>query len=431
MADSIGQQLRQARQARSLTLEQVARATHVRVHYLQALEAGDLASIPSTAQARGFLRIYSDYLGLESRALMGDPEDRSMTPIPEPPAVEAPASVLPEQFAEAVANPAIAAAAFIEIGQKLRDQRELLGLPLDDVERHTHLRTFYLKALEAGDFDRLPSPVQGRGMLSNYAEFLGMDPEPLLLRFADGLQARLALRRAAQPKRPRLEQRPSRPPSVLRRVFSTELLVGGSLVVLLVGFALWAAIRIFAMRSDQQPAPTAPSIAAILLSTPTETALPTPIPPTPTLPIPAFALATAGTTQEALPPPATGAEAVQIYITIRQRAWMRVIVDGKVEFDGRVVPGGAYQYTGEDKVEILTGDGAAIQVFYNQHDLGPMGLFGEVVHQVYTRQGVQTPTPTITMTPTGTLRPTRTPRGTPLGTLKGTPQAPPEGTPTP
>jgi hypothetical protein len=104
---------------------------------------------------------------------------------------------------------------------------------------------------------------------------------------------------------------------------------------------------------------------------------------------------------------------VQIYITVRQRAWLRVIVDGKVEFEGRVAPGSAYQFTGDEKVEILTGNGAGIQVFYNQFDLGPLGLFGEVVHQVYTLEGIQTPTPTITLTPTETVRPTSTPQGTP------------------
>ena len=420
MAESIGQQLQEARKARSLTLEQVARATHVRVHYLQALEAGDLGSVPSLAQARGFLRIYADHLGLDAGALLSELEDKAIAPPPSPPPPEIPIPpLLPvaEQDAVAVIDPAIAAAAFAEIGQKLRSQREVLGLSLDDVERHTHLRTFFLKALEAGDFDQLPSPVQGRGMLSNYAEFLGMNPEPLLLKFAEGLQRRLAIRQAAQqqkqPSRPRPDSRPRRPPSLLQRFFTTEFLLGGSLVILLIGFALWAAIRVFALRSEEQPAPTAPSIAAVLLATPTATPPASPAPSTPTIPVPTPA--PAQPTQESLPPPATTAS-IQVYVTVRQRAWMRVLVDGKIQFEGRVIPGSAYQYTGEDKVEILAGNGAALQVFFNQNDLGLMGQFGEVVHQVYTLQGVQTPTPTITTTSTPTERATRTPRGTPQGT---------------
>lgn len=414
MSESIGQQLQQARQARSLTLEQVARATHLRVHYLQALEAGDLSRVPSLVQARGFLRIYAEYLGLNVKTLLGELEGLASEPPVAPAPPEAQAEPVSAGSAEPLASPAEATSAFTEIGLKLRQQREVLGLSLDDVERHTHLRIFYLKALEAGELDRLPSPVQGRGMLSNYAEFLGMNPEPLLLRFADGLQAKLVERQAIkQPPRPRAERRPPRPPSLLRRLFSAELLVGLSLVVVLVGFALWAAIRINALREEQQPAPTAPPIAAVLLATPVESPSPSPVPPTATIPAPVAALAqpTEGTAQEALPPLASG-EFVQVYVTVRQRTWMRVLVDGEVEFEGRVIPGSAYQYSGEEKVEIVTGNGAALQVFYNQNDLGIIGLYGEVVHQVYTLQGIQSPTPTMTMTPTTTARPSRTPRVT-------------------
>jgi cytoskeletal protein RodZ len=410
MAETIGQQLRQARQRRNLTLEQVAHATHVRVHYLQALESDDLAAVPSAAQARGFLRIYAGYLGLEIPT-SPTPLAPSIQPAPSAPprAAETPAEIPDRVHAEI----------FVVVGEQLRQQREVLGLSLEDVERHTHLRTFYLRALEAGDLDRLPSPVQGRGMLSNYAEFLGMNPEPLLLKFAEGLQRRLAVRQeqARQGQsRPREERLPAKPPTVLQRFFSREFLLGSAIVVFLVGFAVWASVRIFTLRSQEQPEPTAPPIAAVLLATPSVAPSATPLPPTPTrpAPLPVQVETTPGGSVE-VPPPAQGG-IVQVYISVRQRAWIRVLVDGKIEFDGRVIPGSAYQYAGDDKVEILTGNGAAIQVFFNQFDLGPMGLFGEVVHQVYTQQGVETPTPTITLTPTDTERPTRTPRGTAQGT---------------
>ena len=65
MIDSIGARLRQARELRRLTLQQVSETTKVRTHYLQALENDDLSAIPSMAQARGFLRIYADFLELD------------------------------------------------------------------------------------------------------------------------------------------------------------------------------------------------------------------------------------------------------------------------------------------------------------------------------------------------------------------------------
>ena len=194
MTAKIGQQLRQAREAGSLTLEQVSQATHMRLYYLEALETGDFGVLPSRVQARGFLRTYAGFLGLDAKPLLAAMEGQSTPDI----APDRPATVHPQEGRDSSEEQIDSI--FVEIGQKLERQRELLGLSLEDVERHTHLRTHYLRALEAGNLDDLPSSVQGRGMLNNYAGFLGLDPERVLLRFAEGLQAQLAARQTARPR---------------------------------------------------------------------------------------------------------------------------------------------------------------------------------------------------------------------------------------
>ncbi len=70
MTDSTGSRLRQARELRRLTLQQVSETTKVRAHYLQALESDDYSAIPSAAQARGFLRIYAEFLELDPSSLL-------------------------------------------------------------------------------------------------------------------------------------------------------------------------------------------------------------------------------------------------------------------------------------------------------------------------------------------------------------------------
>ncbi len=417
--DTIGTQLRRARLTRALTLEQVAQETHVRVHYLEALENGAFEKIPSRAQARGFLRIYATYLGLQAsdllEAMEADPlleakktAADDLTDLDEAQAAK-PDSPQPEASQQADAL-------FAEIGQKLQHQRELLGLSLDDVERHTHLRRHHLEALESGKLASLPSPVQGRGMLKNYADFLGLDPEPVMLRFAEGLQARLEVRQSRQvTTQPQSTRQRLRLPRPIRRLFSAELLLGTFFIAFLAGFMVWGAIRIFAMRSDQETPPTVPPIAEVLLAPSTDIPSPSPPPATPTPPLAASGIGSASEnpTQQIAPGSGSG-DAVQVYLTIRQRTWIRILVDGKVEFEGRVLPGTAYQYAGEDSVEVLTGNGEAVQIFFNQQDLGPMGLFGQVVHLVFNLSGIQTPTPTITLTPTKTPRLTSTPLATPL-----------------
>ena len=64
MSESIGQRLKQEREARFLTLERASADTRIRVVFLQALEADDYSVMPSAAQGRGFLRNYAEYLTL-------------------------------------------------------------------------------------------------------------------------------------------------------------------------------------------------------------------------------------------------------------------------------------------------------------------------------------------------------------------------------
>lgn len=70
MTETIGAALKRAREERRLSLAQVSETTKIRSHYLQALENDDISAVPSTAQARGFLRIYADFLGLDLSKLV-------------------------------------------------------------------------------------------------------------------------------------------------------------------------------------------------------------------------------------------------------------------------------------------------------------------------------------------------------------------------
>lgn len=61
----LGEILQNARQMRGVSLEEAERATHISRRYLQALEAEDFSVFVAPVFARGFLRNYSQYLGLD------------------------------------------------------------------------------------------------------------------------------------------------------------------------------------------------------------------------------------------------------------------------------------------------------------------------------------------------------------------------------
>lgn len=70
MHSGIGDELRAARRARGCTLADAAQATHVRESYLAALEEEDFAALGSEVYARGFLRTYARFLGLDPEPLL-------------------------------------------------------------------------------------------------------------------------------------------------------------------------------------------------------------------------------------------------------------------------------------------------------------------------------------------------------------------------
>ena len=58
--------LRQAREERQMTLAKAADRTKIRQAYLEAIEAGDLSSLPEDlVYVRGFVRIYAKVLGID------------------------------------------------------------------------------------------------------------------------------------------------------------------------------------------------------------------------------------------------------------------------------------------------------------------------------------------------------------------------------
>ena len=61
----IGQLLRQTRESKNLTLADVEAETRIRQRYLNALESGDWDDLPNPVAARGFLRRYATFLGLD------------------------------------------------------------------------------------------------------------------------------------------------------------------------------------------------------------------------------------------------------------------------------------------------------------------------------------------------------------------------------
>lgn len=325
-------------------------------------------------------------------------------------------------------------------GELLRQARESQGLPLDEIARGTHIRVEYLAAIEDNNFAQLPGDVYTRGFLRNYASFVGLNPQDVIVAYEVGSDPprRRPLMGTPMPPRRRspdpIRIQPLSPTPIDMRVryapsFWLMGLVAFVLLILVyLGYNTLNGIR-QASLPEATPTPlrltptavVAGLPTAVVGNTPVFTPFPTPgpsatpdrpgglpqglpLPPNPAItplgpggttppPIPAVPAPTI-TTAPPPPPPVlalptptitlpTGAVTVQVTIG-SQNAWIQVMnSDGKVQFRGTLAAGAVQSWTAQEKIRIRTGRGDLVAVTVNGMD---KGLMSDAAQMVVTKE---------------------------------------------
>ncbi len=68
--ESIGENLREARHNKKVSLEDASRATRIKVDILEQLESDDFDRLAAPTYAKGFLKLYAEYLGLDGQSIV-------------------------------------------------------------------------------------------------------------------------------------------------------------------------------------------------------------------------------------------------------------------------------------------------------------------------------------------------------------------------
>ncbi|MGZ6507172.1 MAG: helix-turn-helix domain-containing protein [Tumebacillaceae bacterium] len=66
----VGTELKRLREQKGLTLDDVQYGTKIRSRYLEAIEAGELEALPGIVYARGFIKSYAEFLGVNGQELL-------------------------------------------------------------------------------------------------------------------------------------------------------------------------------------------------------------------------------------------------------------------------------------------------------------------------------------------------------------------------
>jgi transcriptional regulator with XRE-family HTH domain len=254
-----------------------------------------------------------------------------------------------------------------QLGETLKRAREDRNLSLDEAAQATHIQPALLRALENNNYKAFPSPVIARGMIRNYAKFLGLDPiEALTLYDGNGV---------VPVKGQRLT-----PDGIefmnlsmsSRSVFNWELFIGVLLVLVAIGGLSYLAYG-NVVQTSVTATPTKTPLAAGITED-SALVLPTVTPPP---------------TNTPTPPPPTGTPTPIIYsgvlvdLVVTQSSWVQILADDVKVFEGILQPGDTRSWSGERRVAIRAGNGGGVEVLVNGVSRGLMGAEGQVVDQIW------------------------------------------------
>ena len=154
------------------------------------------------------------------------------------------------------ARPTPADDASPSLPERLYAARERKGVDLYRAERDTKIRSRYLAALERGDYKELPGAVYTKGFLRNYALYLGLDPDEILV------QWRRERGDGAPPPPVISVPRPIAPP---RRglTFSPGVVVAALLTVVVLLVGAYLAVQILRYNKPPTITVTTPAVATI------------------------------------------------------------------------------------------------------------------------------------------------------------------------
>ena len=261
------------------------------------------------------------------------------------------------------------------LGLWLRRARESRQLTLEQAWRELHIHLRYLQALEMDDYTALPGEIQARGFLRNYARFLGLPVEEALARYEaeiEGHPLQLPARAGSEKGRPPAVDRPTvfAPPPTENEVAQTAADIHGGILQLLIGAMLFFAL--LALGSFLYLQFAGPK---------SEPAV------TPTV-MPAQTPATAEPGATAEPSnfePAGGT--VTIRLEPFAHAWVRLVADGEVIFQGVATPEQQLQAVAAERCLVEAGDGGAFHLYVNGADWGLLGKEGQTARRAWSPTG--------------------------------------------
>ena len=242
-------------------------------------------------------------------------------------------------------------------GERLKRERELREVSMDELTKATRISTRFVQALENEDWAKLPGGVFGHGFVRTIARYLGLSEEALLGEYDLARADHLA---AAPPK---TEERIPSPPKWLPvlAVFLLVLLVAGVFYAGRYGWHRLAAYRAAKKSADaslaMQPQPRTGSTSPL--------------------------------SAEQSSSVASSAAPLDLSVSTSSATRVRILADNKLLLDTELPAGETRHFSANQQFKVTAGDSSAVLLELNGKAMPPLGAPGASGTMVLSRKDLR------------------------------------------
>ncbi len=317
-------------------------------------------------------------------------------------------------------------------GERLRREREMRGIGLDEIAAATKISTRNLRALEDEKFNQLPGGIFNKGFVRAYAKFLGIDQDQIVAEYEAASHDTESAReqklqedfaKAEFRKKPDNQEISLEPKSQWGTIAVIVLIAA-------VGYGGYSYYQRRKLEKLQQPTPL-PAI--------TQPTRQTPPPPATAPPVESASKTAAGTEPSTVTTPANAAPAqpqsalpdttktvsaptetkpatqksetsttptnpkpitdqnenasastpIQLKIKINKESWVSIKADGRTLVNGTLSPGTEKTYKANERIEMILGNSGGVEVSYNGKPVENVNLGQDVRKMTFTPSGYQ------------------------------------------
>lgn len=289
------------------------------------------------------------------------------------------------------------------LGDLLRETREQKNLSLEDAEKGTNIRKLYIKAIEDGNYDKLPGEVFLKGFMKTYAKFLGLDGQKIIeqykaeksgVKLLPNSDEKTIEAEQSQPeekttveadlkKEEKVEKQPEKTtvnkpatkpvPNIdnfneSKKYLETKNSSGSKknvfiIVIIIILIIVGAVAFLSNQGSDSQPAADTQQTTEQTQPQQQQAQQPAPA-----------------------PAPVSGSD---VSATFSQDCWTEVKVDGNTVLSETVKAGSSLNWKGNNQVEVTVGNAGAVDITFNGQPQGKMGDVGAVVTKAFVAPNAQ------------------------------------------